>query len=463
MITKLYMKFFLMVVVICIATTINISAQQLTAANLQHLPQRGNFNPAYVPHGTVNVGIPFFSGFGFNFSNNGFRYNDLIKRRSNDSLYLDAESAINQMQTRNRILFDLEIDWFSFGVRAGSNYFNLSIRERANINFEYSKALIEFLYYGNAGTLGTLQHLNPGIESSHYREYAINWARPIARNLRGGIKLKYLYGMENIHTKGTGVTIYTDPEDFTITANSDLAIYTSGIDTTAFKDFSFGNYALGKSNNGFGADIGLIYRPLNNLEIGVSMLDLGSIKWRSNITNYSTSTADGAFTYQGIDIDEFINNDSTSAQEYLENLADSIYSTFDVQTNHESYKSKLPRQLLLNVSYYVASNYKVGIMIRNKRQLSGNYTDYQLSFTGATKTWLNYTVAMNKINQSPATIGGGLVLNFKNDQVYFVSDNVPGLFNWKNSFNTGFRAGINFVLGRNPKPVTPPQPTLPGT
>lgn len=48
----------------------------------------------------------------------------------------------------------------------------------------------------------------------------------------------------------------------------------------AFKDFSFGNYALGKSNNGFGADIGLIYRPLNNLEIGVSMLDLGSIKWR---------------------------------------------------------------------------------------------------------------------------------------------------------------------------------------
>lgn len=40
-----------------------------------------------------------------------------------------------------------------------------------------------------------------------------------------------------------------------------------------------------------------------------------------NITNYSTSTADGAFTYQGIDIDEFINNDSTSAQEYLENLA----------------------------------------------------------------------------------------------------------------------------------------------
>lgn len=101
----------------------------------------GNFNPAYVPHGTVNVGIPFFSGFGFNFSNNGFRYNNLIKRRSNDSLYLDAESAINQMQSSNRILFDLEIDWFSFGVRAGSNYFNLSIRERANINFEYSKAL----------------------------------------------------------------------------------------------------------------------------------------------------------------------------------------------------------------------------------------------------------------------------------------------------------------------------------
>ncbi len=70
---------------------------------------------------------------------------------------------------------------------------------------------------------------------------------------------------------------------------------------------------------------------------------------------------------------------------------------------------------------------------------------------------------MNRINQSPTTIGAGIVLNFKNDQVYFVSDNVPGIFNWKNSFNTGFRAGINFVLGRNPKPVNPPQPYIPGT
>jgi hypothetical protein len=71
-------------------------------------------------------------------------------------------------------------------------------------------------------------------------------------------------------------------------------------------------------------------------------------------------------------------------------------------------------------------------------------------------------VSYNKINKTKGMPGAGFSLNFRNNQFYFVTDNVPGLFWWKKSGNTGFRTGINFMFGRGAVvKATPPQPSLP--
>ncbi|MBL0343566.1 MAG: hypothetical protein IPP71_23550 [Bacteroidetes bacterium] len=435
-------------------------SQQLSSYSLEYLPQRSYMNPSFIPIGKFNIGIPLVSGFSYNYTNNGFRYNDLIKKKANDSLYMDATNAINGMNSKNSLRLEFEAELLSIGIKKGKSYFSINATEKVNTAFNYSKALIEFLYYGNAATLGKTQILNPGIEGVHYREYGVNWAREVNRKLKTGIKLKYLYGMENIYTKGSGVAIYTDPNDFSITANSDLTVFTSGIDSTSFGSTGFGTYAFGKSNTGFALDLGITYKPVQQIEIAISAIDWGSIKWNSNVSTYSTSTKEGAFTYYGINLNEFVNNDSTSAEAYLSNLVDSLYSSFDVTTTHESYKYKLPFQLFVSTSYLITPRYRINIVVHNKKFKSGNQTDYQFSFTGKSKTWFNYTIGLNRINKTPTTLGAGFTLNFKNDQVYFVSDNVPGLLNWKKSYNTGFRAGINIMFGTRPKYMKPPQPLL---
>ena len=437
-----------------------VKSQQLSIYNLDYLPQRSYMNPAFSAHSKFNIGIPLFSGFGYNYSNNGFRYSDVIRKKSNDSLYIDSENAIANLNTRNRIKFDSETELLSFGFKSGKNFFSFNATEKINLSFTYSKALIEFLYYGNAASLGTTQVLNPGVEGIHYREYGFSWARDLHRKLKAGIRVKYLYGMENISTKGNGVSIYTDPTDFTITANSDLTIYTSGVDSSSFGNGGFSSYAFGKNNTGMAVDLGLSYKPIPQIEISGAVLDLGSITFKSNNSVYSTSTKEGAFTYNGINLNEFVNNDTTSAEEYLSNLVDSLYTSFDVKTTHESYKYKLPMQMFFSASYLITPRYRINVLLRNKNYISGNQTDYQISFTGKSKTWFNYTLGLNKINQSPSTLGAGFTLNFKNDQIYFVSDNVPGLFNWKKSYDTGFKAGINLMFGTKPKYMKPPQPLL---
>lgn len=453
---KLKIPFFTLILFAVLQNCVH--GQQLGIYNLEHLPQRSSYNPSFMPLGKLNVGIPLFSGFGYNYSNNGFSYADVVHKTSNDSLVIDTKGAIAGLNNRNCMRISFETELLSIGFRTGRNYISFNATEKVNFNFTYSKALIEFLYYGNAATMGTEQILNPGIEAIHYREYGLTWAREISNKLKGGVKLKYLYGMENIKTSGNGVSMYTDPTDFSITAKSDLMVQTSGLDSTSFGDAGFGGYAFGKKNTGIGIDAGFTYKPVQQIELSGAILDFGSIRWSSNVSTYSTSTKSGSFTYSGINLNEFVNNDTTSAEEYLNNMADSLYSTFDIKTTHDSYKYKMPLQFYLSGSYLITPRYRFSVLLRNKKINSENQIDYQISFTGKSKTWFNYTVGLNKINKSKSTLGAGFTLNFHNDQVYFVSDNIPGLFSWKKSYNTGFKAGLNIMFGTRPKYMKPPQP-----
>ena len=437
-----------------------LPAQQLTSYNLSHLPQRGYMNPAFAPHGKIHVGIPVLSGISTSYSNSGFSYDDLFRRNNNNLLILDIENAIKKMDEHNYLTAHSETELLSFGARAGKNYFNLNVTEKADAGFSYSRSFFEFLYYGNAATAGTVQQLSPDLESIHYREYGFSWSRNFASFLTAGMRIKYLYGMEHLLTKGQGVSVFTDPNDFSLTASSEYTVYTSGIDTGSFSGFSFSNYAFGKKNTGYGIDLGFVATPVEFIEISVSVVDIGKIKWTTGNAIHHTASGDENFVFNGINLNEFINNDSLDAETYLEQIGDSLQNSFHVTTTHESYSYSLPKQFYFGLSYLLSENYRVTGLVRNKQMNHANQNDYHLSFTGKMRQWLNYSIAFNKLNSTPVTLGAGFTLNYRNTQLYFASDNVPGMINWKKSYSTGFRAGINMMFGVRPKANPAPQPEL---
>ena len=451
------MRYILTIIVLLWSCLLN--GQQLTSYHLSHLPQRSSMNPAFMPHGKMYVGIPLLSGISENYSNNGFRYHDLFRKNENNRLILDIENAINQMDDRNFLSAHSETELLGFGARLGKNYFSLNVTEKADAGFLYSRSFFEFLYYGNAASAGTVQQFNPGLESSHYREYGFGWSRNLASFLTAGVRLKYLYGMEHVLTAGQGVSIHTDPTDFSLTASSEYTIYTSGLDTASFSDFSLSDYVIKKKNNGYGIDLGIVALPLPFLELSVSLVDFGRIQWTTENAIHHTSTGDD-FNFGGINLNEFIHNDSLNAQSYIEHIGDSLYNSFQVTTTHESYQYTLPLQFFGSVSYLLSEQFRVSFLLKNRHYDRHNQTDYQISFTGKTKHWLNYSIALNKINNTSVTLGVGLALNYRNTQLYFASDNVPGLINWKKSYTTGFRAGINIMMGTRPKAQPAPQPQL---
>ena len=166
------------------------SQQNFTLYNMEMVPQRMYSNPAFIPFSDINVGIPMLSSQYFNFSNNGFKYSDLI-RHTGDSLSVDYGNMLSKLAKNNYVNAAYQPDLLSFGFRIKKNYFSFNATEKINFSFRYPKNFMEFIWKGNGGLLGEEVKLNFGLNFTHYREYAVGYAREVNDKLTVGGKLKY--------------------------------------------------------------------------------------------------------------------------------------------------------------------------------------------------------------------------------------------------------------------------------
>ncbi len=430
-------------------------AQEFMMQTLQGTPQSNKINPAYMTDSKIFAGFPLTSSIMFGYQNNGFTYSDLIHKGSNDSLIWDIEGTIEKLNTTNSVRVTAENDLIWLGFNAGNNCFTINVTEKISGDITFSKNMMEFLYYGNGSYQGTSANINPGIDASHYREYGLTWSRQILSSISMGVRIKYLYGMEHIHSEGMGVNLYTDPNDFTLYGYSEYSLYTSGISSDSFDGLTAGEYLFKRNNTGWGADLGININAGKKFTVGLSVLDLGKINWKSNNLNYTTVTSDGPVIYQGLNLDEFINQ-GNSSEAFLENMLDSIYDGFNVQESYESFSSSLPTQIYTSVEYLTGKKGKTGLVLHWRETPSGSMISYNLHYTNSIKKWLDYSIGYSSINKSQGNIGAGVSVKFPGGHFYFASDNIIGLVNYRNANVTGFRAGINFVFNKsNKKPATP--------
>ncbi len=192
----------------------NLHAQQnLTLYNMEVVPQRMYANPAFFPsYSKVNIGLPIISSGYYNLSNSGFKYSDLIRHRADDSLIVDFDNMLSKLKDNNYLTVAVIPDLLSFGfVVKKNNYFSFNISEKVNFRFRYPKGFMEFIGKGNGGVLGQEVKFNFGIDFTHYREYGLGYSRKVNDKLTLGGKLKYLYGMENVWTEKSDISLTTDP------------------------------------------------------------------------------------------------------------------------------------------------------------------------------------------------------------------------------------------------------------
>jgi outer membrane protein OmpA-like peptidoglycan-associated protein len=423
-----------------------------TIQGMNIVPQRNYVNPAYIPDSKWHLGLPMLSSNHIAGGFSGFAYSDLVRKRG-DSLYLDFGNAIDKMGSTGYLSVNANFDLLSFSFKFGkekNNFIYVNVTERIMARYTLPKNLPEFVWRGNAAFLGEeVDFSGLNADASHFREYGITYARTLLKKkLNVGLSVKYLYGMENVSTDVNRISVFTDENTFDITARSDFRINSTGAfgdDFESIPDDVVG-YIFQRNNHGFAFNLGAQYKINEKWEVAASGLDLGMIFWNDNPINYVMDDAN--FTYQGLDIAQFIAQDSTN---YLENFLDSIVNTFDITETNNSYSTSLPSRMYVSGAYNINKNNRVALDF------------YGEVFKGHFEPAVNisYTKRFGKIfaisgsymynNQSWANLGAGFALTLGPLQWYLTMDNILAPIIPQHVQNFHFHSGLNMVFGYKDK------------
>lgn len=423
-----------------------------TIQGMTIVPQRNYINPAYVPDSKWHLGIPMLSSNHIAGGFSGFAYSDLVVKNG-DSLRLDIGNAIDKMGSTGYLSVNANFDLLSFSFKFGkekNNFIYVNITERLSARYTVPKTLTEFVWRGNGAFLGEeVDFSTLNVDATHYREYGITYARTLLdKKLNLGLTAKYLYGMENISTSQTRFSVFTDENTFDITANSDFTINSSGAFSDEFENFGddMGGYLFTRNNHGFAFNVGAHYKINEKWEVAASGLDLGMIFWNEKPVNFVMD--DATFTYQGLDIQQFIAQDST---DYLENFLDSLVNAFDVEETNNSYSNALPSRVYVSGAYNINKNNRVGLDFYGEV--------FKGHFEPAVS--VNYTKRFGHIfalsgsymynNRSWANLGMGFALTLGPVQWYLTMDNILAPIIPQHVQNFHFHSGLNFVVGYKEK------------
>src|SRR5574344_134367 len=112
-------------------------------------PMSYKMNPAMLPSAKCYWNLPFISSFNISMATSGFHYNDLITRRSDDSLVMDLNNFYSKLGDRNSFNFENNTELFGLGFNVGKrSYLSFGVDMTMEGSMEFSKDLIGLIING---------------------------------------------------------------------------------------------------------------------------------------------------------------------------------------------------------------------------------------------------------------------------------------------------------------------------
>jgi len=181
--------------------------------------------------------------------------------------------------------------------------------------------------------------------------------------------------------------------------------------------------------------------------LNASVIDLGFIRRKDDVTNYVNNG--GEFNFSGIDIDEFIlNGVDSSGDNSFDRVIDSLSEAFELNEETANYTSSLTSRVYVGATYQITEKGMAGALLQTeffKNKINPSIT---LSYNHRFNKLLNLTASYTIINNSYNNLGGGLIFQPGPIQFYVMADNILGTFQPQNARHLQLRTGINLIIGK---------------
>jgi len=266
----------------------------------------------------------------------------LYKSSSKDSLNrieIDLNSAIQSMDTINRINLGTQINTFSIGFKAGENHWiALGHRFVGRAMIQFPKSLALLAYEGNKPFIGENVILSSRLDALAYQELFLQMGFRWKTNpaISWGFKIKVLDGLTGVKTIAGEASIYTHPKDYSLTGKINYLVNTASINTR--QPFT---------NLGTALDIGFQYQTEKSSFSG-AIIDVGTILWK----NAEQISLNKSITFEGLPLLDA----GQSIDANFDKWVDSIKTQLTPLRAKKSYTSHLPTKLFLNGRYSLSKS-----------------------------------------------------------------------------------------------------------
>jgi hypothetical protein len=430
-------------------TEIAFSQQNNTLFFMHSIPQANFLNPAVQQDCGVFIGLPVISSVHVNVANSGFTLDQLLEKQSDNSYLIDADFVANRLAPRNYLTTELHTTLLAIGIRHEQYYFTFSVNEKDNAMVFYPRDLVLFALHGNTQFEGErLSFYSTGVFFNHYREYALGASKQIDADKTIGIKAKLLFGKLNIETDKMDLGLLTEENTFNLLFDADAAINASlpysltvengEFDTLLLYDAPLMDYVLNRRNPGLALDAGFIYQYSDQITFSGSLLDLGFIRYASNLTNYRLR---GTYLYNGP------LGDTVVAEGYFNDLFNALNASMDEELTYDPYFYFLDPKLLLGASYKVNRNMSLNALFYNRFHKMKYQNGLTVSLLARPLKNLETSLSWSYMNRSIRNIGAGIAVGKLPLQFYLVSDNLLAPLFPMSTRNVNLRFGLNIHLG----------------
>lgn len=424
--------------------------QNNTLFFLHQVPQTNFINPAVQIECKFYIGLPVISSLHANVAHNGFTVKQLLNEETDSTYAIDANMIENKLARRNYLISELYTNILAVGFRNNDNYYTFAVRERNDLAFFYTRDLITLFYKGNSQFEGELLPLNGnGLKFNHFREYSLGLSRKIDEDRIFGVRAKLLFGKLNLITSQFDGGLYTDENTFDLefsgNVRSDASLpiqlyydYNDLIRINENYSPSVKDIILNRKNYGFAVDLGFIYHTGEDLTVSGSILDLGFVRYRSYLSNY---TAYGQHSFNG-----FL-GDPDLRESYWRNYFQDFNGQVNDTLTHEAYTYFLPPRIYTGISKKISKKLSVNALIASKIYKETLVNGLSVTSNYSVGKFLTTSLSWSYIHRSAKNVGFGLVLGRNPVQFYAVTDNILGLIWPASTKNLNICFGLNILLG----------------
>jgi hypothetical protein len=438
---------------------------------MQGVPQSNRVNPAIRPDCGFYIGFPFLAPFRTELSSSSLAYKDIIyPHPTEDSLITfmhplgDKQAFLDRLKPVNFLASGLGSAMLSMGVRTKAGFFFLDVTTRWEGNIYYPGDLARLLIEGaEEGRTYTLDGI--GLDVSVFDEISAGWSYPLMDNLDIGARVKMLFGVGNLSTRNSDLALTTSQDvwnirsDMTFNASlpfADVVYDEDGkideiIVNEDLKDFhpsTLPGYMFNGKNLGLGLDIGAVYRPVEQLQVSLSLTDLGYVRWTDEVHQVDYTME---YDFNGIEVNPFEFKDDFTFGDYMDStlsqMADSL-SGFLVFTEGAVYSRRLNTKIYAGVSYELTPLIGFGLLSRTDLLRGKVAEQVTASANFRASRLLNLTLSYSYINSYFKNIGIGFSSSLGPFNLYLVSDNALNTIFWpEETRSTNLWFGLNLMFG----------------